>query len=171
MGVPNLGLERSRTSAAIGRSSTPPPVRRAVDAATSATACPTRPYPRNPTPTVADAAATAVSAGVSTSITDTRPPSATEVFSNKRPTPRDARSALAGVCANPTHGNAAREVDDRGNEDYCRLRRNRPRVIFPGIGQELAPWRLPPGCCGFFGPVPSATRDKACSTCRQSAQY
>jgi len=42
--------------------------------------------------------------------------------------------------------------------DYCRLRSNWPRVIFPGIGQELAPGRLPPGCCGFIGPVPSATR-------------
>ncbi len=48
----------------------------------------------------------------------------------------------------------------RGNEECCRLRRNRPRFIFPGIGQEVAPGRLPPGCCGVVGPVPSATRDK-----------
>ena len=48
----------------------------------------------------------------------------------------------------------------RGNESYCRLRSNRSRFIFPGIGQEVAPGRLPPGCCGFTGPVPSATRDK-----------
>jgi hypothetical protein len=33
-------------------------------------------------------------------------------------------------------------------------------VIYPGIGQELAPGRLPPGCCGVFGPDPSTTRDK-----------
>src|SRR5688572_12675698 len=35
---------------------------------------------------------------------------------------------------------------------------------FPFIGQELAPWRFvqvgAPGCCGFVGPVPSATLDK-----------
>ncbi len=82
----------------------------------------------------------------------------------------DASLAMRAGKAHARHM-CRRERDDRENEDYCRLRRNRPRVIFPGIGQELAPERLPPGCCGFFGPVPSATRDKACSTCRQPAQY
>lgn len=32
--------------------------------------------------------------------------------------------------------------------------------ISPGHGQELAPGRIPPGCCGIVGPDPSATRDK-----------
>ena len=39
-------------------------------------------------------------------------------------------------------------------------------VIYPGIGQELAPGRLPPGCCGVVGPDPSTTRDKVCGTRR-----
>ena len=40
------------------------------------------------------------------------------------------------------------------------MRSIRPRVIYPGIGQELAPGQLLPGCCGVVGPDPSATRDK-----------
>ena len=65
----------------------------------------------------------------------------------------------------------AHEVDYRGNEYCCRSRRNRPRFIFPGLGQELAPWQLPPGCCGVVGPVPSATRDKVRGTRGQEARY
>lgn len=48
----------------------------------------------------------------------------------------------------------------RGQMRSRRLGRNsRPLFISPK-GQELAPWSGRPGCCGFIGPVPSATLDK-----------
>src|SRR5205823_13548587 len=63
------------------------------------------------------------------------------------------------------------DVNYRGNENCCRWRRHRPRFIFPGLGQELAPGRLPPGCCGVCGPVPSATRSEEHTSELQSLAY
>jgi len=46
-----------------------------------------------------------------------------------------------------------------------------PRFIYPGLGQELAPWRLPPGCCGVTGPDPSTTRDKGLQHVQAEGEY
>src|SRR5690348_10102032 len=46
-----------------------------------------------------------------------------------------------------------------GVESSRALERGPLRILSLPTGQELAPWH-PPGCCGFLGPVPSATLDK-----------
>ena len=139
--------------------------------ATSATAWPTRPYPSKPDayharrrsppahrigrfrPATSARSFTSADFALHALQRHTSPFPALAHFENGSAT-TTRRSARAAA------GTRLRNAIYRGNEECCRLRRNRPRFIFPGIGQEVAPGRLPPGCCGVVGPVPSATRDK-----------
>src|SRR5262245_40583027 len=109
-----------------------------------------------------------------TAFADTRPPIAWRSCSKK-----DRRDAQRAVSRGPTPGARKRlpwervllPTAEQSASFYLPHAGRRRDVGEPGLGQEVAPWQLPPGCCGVVGPVPSATRDKVRGTRGQGRRY